>query len=263
VLLCTFVFLFVINEHLDYKAMNKKYLRVHFWSLVYISAWAMTLIVPASSLGNTKEKTDTIPTSGKSYSFKSNPHYFERMKLFAVQKEQKDIVMLGNSLTEGGQWDSILQRTDVANRGIGSDVTEGYINRISDVFDLKPKICFVEGGVNDLARHIPKKTIINNLTILIDTLRSKNITPVLNAVTYVADNYSWLKPKAFNRSIKNLNRAISALAKKKKVQRIDLNTKITDGSFLLKKYAVADGIHYTAETYTLWKMEIMKILNHQ
>lgn len=220
----------------------------------------VTLLTPALSFGNTKGKTDTLPAK-KSYSYSENPHYFKRMELFATQKDQKNIVMLGNSLTEGGRWDEILKRMDVANRGIGSDVTEGYIHRINDVFDLKPKICFIEGGVNDLARNIPQETIIRNLAILIDTLRFKGITPVLNAVTYVADNYKAIEPQAFNTSIKNLNRAIRALAKMKKVKLIDLNGKITDGKYLLKKYTVADGIHYTADTYSLWENEISKILN--
>ena len=42
------------------------------------------------------------PQPKASYSFLNNPHYFKRMELFALQKDQKNIVMLGNSLTEGG-----------------------------------------------------------------------------------------------------------------------------------------------------------------
>ena len=201
------------------------------------------------------------PKATAGYSYANNPHYFKRMELFATQKEQKNIVMLGNSLTEGGNWDAILGRSDVANRGIGSDVTEGYINRINDVFDLKPKICFIEGGVNDLARNIPPDAIIRNLAALIDTLRSEGILPVLHTVTYVADNYRAIDPKTFNGSIQSLNRAIGELAKEKKVMLIDLNAKISDGAYLLKQYAVGDGIHYTAETYSLWEKEIAKILN--
>lgn len=230
-----------------------------FITWIAMGSLGIILLIPALSFGNIKGETDSVPVK-KAYSYTENPHYFKRMELFATQKDQKNIVMLGNSLTEGGQWDEILKRTDVANRGIGSDVTEGYIHRINDVFDLKPKICFIEGGVNDLARYIPQETIIRNLVILIDTLRSENIIPVLNAVTYVADNYRAINPKAFNSSIKNLNRAIRILAKKKKVKLIDLNGKITDGKYLLKKYTVADGIHYTADTYSLWGKEILKIV---
>jgi lysophospholipase L1-like esterase len=115
--------------------------------------------------------------------------------------------------------------------------------------------------VNDLARNIAPDIIIKNLAILIDTLRRENIVPVLHAVTYVADNYRSIDPKTFNSSIKNLNLAIDALAKEKKVMLIDLNTKIADGEYLLKQYAIGDGIHYTAETYSLWEKEVSKILN--
>lgn len=200
------------------------------------------------------------PGKKAGYSYSDNPHYFKRMELFAKQKSEKHIVMLGNSLTEGGFWDTILQRNDVANRGIGSDITEGYLNRINDVFDLKPAVCFIEGGVNDLSRGISQEVIISNLSKLIDTLRSENIIPVLHTVTYVAHNYQWHHPPTFNSAIQKLNIAIRALAKEKKAMLIDLNEKITDGKYLLKQYAISDGIHYTAATYSLWAKEIIKVL---
>lgn len=209
--------------------------------------------------------TDTVPVQNSpkrtGYSYLDNPQYFSRIELFAVEKAQKSIVMLGNSLTEFGQWDTILERADVANRGIGSDITEGYINRMNYVFNLDPKICFIEGGVNDLGRKVPQDSIIRNLVILIDTLRRKGIVPVLTAVTYLADNYTAHDPKAFNSRVKSLNRAIKVLAKQKKVKLIDLNPKISNGSFLIKKYAIDDGIHYTEETYSLWGKEIIKVLD--
>lgn len=195
------------------------------------------------------------------YDYRDNSHYFTRLEQFAGEIGQKDIVLLGNSLTERGHWDDILNRSDVANRGIGSDVTEGYIHRMNFVFNLQPKVCFIEGGVNDLGRNIPQETIIKNLAILVDTLQGKGITPVLNTVTYLADNYTSFDPDSFNLRIKNLNHAIGLLAKQKNVSLIDLNPKISDGKFLLRQFAIKDGIHYTAETYSLWKEAILNILN--
>lgn len=195
------------------------------------------------------------------YSYLFNQQYFKRVAIFETQKQQKNIVMLGNSLTERGDWPDILDRDDVINHGIGSDITAGYINRIKLIFDLKPTVCFIEGGVNDLARKVPQHTIIANLAALVDTLRFKNIKPVLHTLTYVAGNYRYIDPKAFNIEIKKLNRAIRVLAKQKNVPLINLNKKIARGSMLKKKYAIADGIHYTDETYLLWKREIIKVLN--
>lgn len=202
------------------------------------------------------------PVSETSYSYLYNAQYFKRVESFASENTQKNIVILGNSLTERGQWNEILKRSDVANRGIGSDVTEGYIHRLKYVFTLKPKVCIVEGGVNDLGRKISQDIIISNLSVLIDTLRSEGIIPVLNTVTYLADNYTSHNPEEFNNRIKKLNRDIRALAKKKKVRLIDLNKKISSGSFLIRKYAIEDGIHYTAETYGIWGQEINKVLQN-
>lgn len=201
------------------------------------------------------------PATAPHYSYLFNSQYLKRVEQFETQKGQKNIVMLGNSLTNRGNWSEVLQRSDVVNQGIGSDITEGYISRLHYVFDLKPAVCFIEGGVNDLAHYIPQHTIISNLNILIDTLRSGGIIPVLHTVTYVADNYKAFVPSEFNDSIKKLNRAIKNLAKRKKVKLIDLNTKISKAAMLIKKYAVDDGIHYTGETYSLWGKEIKKILN--
>lgn len=201
------------------------------------------------------------PSSETVYSYLDNPQYFKRMEVFARETMQKNIVMLGNSLTQGGQWEGILKRTDVANRGIGSDITEGYINRMNYVFSLMPKICFIEGGVNDLGRKVPQDIIIRNLGVLIDTLQSRGILAVLTTVTFLADNYVAHEPKAFNIRIKALNKDIRKLAKKKRIKLIDLNPKISDGSFMIKKYAIADGIHYTEETYSLWGKEVVKILD--
>ena len=77
------------------------------------------------------------------YSFLDNPSYIELTDLYTVYSGQKDIVMLGNSLTNRISWNELLVRDDVANRGIGSDITAGFINRINFVLNVKPKICFI------------------------------------------------------------------------------------------------------------------------
>lgn len=202
------------------------------------------------------------PESKAAYSYKDNPHYFKRMKLFATQKDQKNIVMLGDSHTERGHWVSLLGRTDVANRGIGSDVMEGFINRIQDVFDLNPIICFIEGGGNDLGRGISQHTIIKNLTTLVDTLNSRDIIPVLKTMEYVGVSYRSDDPRALNKRVKMLNRAIEALAEEKNIMLIDINAKTSDGEYLMEQFAIADGVHYTSEVYSLWKEEVLIILKN-
>jgi lysophospholipase L1-like esterase len=197
----------------------------------------------------------------KPSSFLDNPNYNEITDFYTVYSGQKNIVMLGNSLTNRISWTELLDREDVANRGIGSDITEGFINRLKFVLNVKPKICFIEGGVNDLAKNINNETIIKNLNLIVDTLQKNNVLPVLITVTYVTDKYQ--DAKNFNSKIKTLNTQIINLAKLKNIKLIDLNPMLTAGDFLRTEMAIGDGIHYSAKAYIIWKTEINKILEQE
>ncbi len=195
--------------------------------------------------------------------FKRNPVYKNSLAVYPVYQEQKNIVMLGNSLTSYANWSELLNRNDVANRGISGDVTQGFLSRINYVFNLQPKICFIEGGVNDINNNIPQSTIINHLRKIVDTLKQKNIKPVLTTVTLLAQHFSYSDAVYLNNKIKELNKSIILLAQGKNIDLIDLNKYVSDKDFLLKEFAAEDGIHFSAKTYLIWKNEVEKILKNE
>lgn len=195
------------------------------------------------------------------HSFLDNENYVEQTDFYTAYVGQKNIVMLGNSITYRINWAELLNRTDVANRGIGSDITGGYINRLAYVLNLKPKICFIEGGVNDLAFNISQDTTVKNLNALVDTLLKNKIRPILTTVAFVTSSYP--EAKTFNQQINMLNQRIVSLAAKKNISFIDLNTRLAKDGFLDSKYAFSDGIHFTSKAYLVWKEEIVKILNSE
>src|SRR5271165_261445 len=54
-----------------------------------------------------------------------------RRGLFALSKMQTaSIVMLGDSLTEGGPWLELTGCPSIVNRGIGGDTTKGVLGRL-------------------------------------------------------------------------------------------------------------------------------------
>lgn len=197
----------------------------------------------------------------KPYSYLDNPAYQEITDFYTVYSGQKNIVMLGNSLTYRISWPELMGREDIANRGIGSDITEGFINRLNFVLNVKPRICFIEGGVNDLARNINNETIIKNLNTILDTLQNNKIIPVLTTLTYVTPAYK--NAAHFNLKIKALNELIIELSEDRKIRWIDLNKLLADGDFLRMDYAIKDGIHYTAKGYKIWRDEMVKILEQE
>jgi lysophospholipase L1-like esterase len=197
----------------------------------------------------------------KPHSFLDNESYLEATDFYTTYNGQKNIVMLGNSLTYRINWGELVGRTDIANRGIGSDITSGYMKRLNFVLNLNPKICFIEGGVNDLGFTIHQDTTIKNLNAIVDTLVNNKIKPVLTTVTYVTKAYN--DAINFNQKIKELNQQIIKLAKEKKILLIDLNTRLKDGEFLKTEYSIGDGIHFTSKAYLIWKEEILKILEQE
>jgi lysophospholipase L1-like esterase len=42
-----------------------------------------------------------------------------------------------------------------------------------------------------------------------------------------------------------------------------LNRKLSDGDYLRDDYAAEDGLHFSAETYAVWKNEVIEILNRE
>ena len=61
------------------------------------------------------------------------------------------IVFLGNSITQGLlRHTEKLSRTDIINRGISGDHTDGILARLQEIIHYKPKAVFLLIGVNDL-----------------------------------------------------------------------------------------------------------------
>ncbi len=202
-----------------------------------------------------------------------NTNYGMQMEMHKIYKTKKaDIVMLGNSLTAGANWNELLGREKVAERGIPGDILEGYINRLENVYSLSPKICFVLGGVNDIYNWIPVETIFANYLIVINTLQSRGVKVVIQSTTYAGENWGkeWLNKNnpeinvkdynaGRNREVDRLNNLLKSHAKKNNIDYIDLNSKLSKGSFL-RGDVTYDGIHLNAKGYKIWATEIIKVL---
>lgn len=209
-------------------------------------------------------KTQNVKQQEKPYNYLDNTSYLDYTTVYPLYKSQKNIVMLGNSLTDYADWSELLGRTDVANRGIGGDITAGYLGRLNWVIVLKPKICFIDGGINDLGHSVNQDTIIKNLSYIIDVLKINNIKSVLTTVTLVSERCTWCaNPIEQNKKVKELNKKILRLSKEKAINIIDLNKYVSNGNFLNLEYAVKDGLHFTGKTYLIWKCEVEKILKKE
>ncbi|MGG9972631.1 GDSL-type esterase/lipase family protein [Ferruginibacter sp. SUN002] len=172
---------------------------------------------------------------------------------------QSNIVMFGNSLVYRMFWNELLERQDVANRGAGTDITQGLIVRLPFVYKAKPKICFIEGGINDIMNQINPDSTLKHLAAIVDKLKERNIIPVLHTVIYVSSDEP--NHKVYNSKVSALNERILQFAKAANVKVINLNPHLSQNQQLKHEYAQGDGIHLTSKAYLIWKEEIRKVLD--
>jgi lysophospholipase L1-like esterase len=159
--------------------------------------------------------------------------------------------MLGDSITsQGGNWNKLLNRTDVANLGIPGDTTDDVLERMEDVFLLKPKKCFVMIGINDISRKTSMEIILKNYRKIIKELKTHNIEPVVQSTLNV-NAPSDLKKK--NTKVNELNKWLKTIAKSEDIIFIDVNMELSSNGVLDARYAKDDGIHLSDQGYEKWR----------
>jgi len=197
-------------------------------------------------------------TAQDSLVFKKNPHYDLQIGFFNIYKlNPVDIVMLGNSITHGVNWNELLNRKNIAEQGITSDILEGYLYRINYVTRLNPKVCFIEGGINDIYSGISVEQIFENYKKIIDRLKMNKIIPVIQSTIFVSPK--WHSSELKNPEVKKLNTLLKSYANEQNLEFIDLNKKLSVNNKLINEYTI-DGVHLNSLAYKLWGIEVEKIL---
>jgi lysophospholipase L1-like esterase len=193
--------------------------------------------------------------------YKNRPAYKDQLLKYGVYSKQANIVMLGTSLTQDIDWNELMNRGDIVNRGYGGDLIAVMADRLPYIIPVHPKICFIEGGINDIDNNIPLHETLQHLINIIDTLQKNSITPILTAATHVTNNaYQHTKR---NKQIKEFNTELKKLAKVRGLTVIDKNLVLAPDGYLKNEFSKYDGLHYLPKTYLIWKAEIEKILQQQ
>ncbi len=167
-----------------------------------------------------------------------------------------EIIFLGNSITDIGEWSEIWQNHRVKNRGISGDITFGVLARLDEVLSSRPSILFVMIGVNDIARNIPHEVMMNNYRRIIDRVQqeSPKTKLIIQSVLPTNDEFKPFKNHyGKDDRIRAINTALQRLCVEKGVIYVDLYPRFLDASGKLDKQYTNDGLHLTGAGYMLWK----------
>ncbi|MEN7547270.1 GDSL-type esterase/lipase family protein [Rapidithrix thailandica] len=211
----------------------------------------MSVAVLACTLGSIEMKAQTAVDSAY-----NNGYYQLRMEYFdEVPSRKKEIVFLGNSITEAGDWLDILPKKRVANRGISGDISFGVLARLDKILENKPAKIFLLIGVNDLKREIPKELIIQNYRKIVNRVRtySPKTRLFLQSVLPVNEE-KLIEPfkKVKMEDIVYLNEALQEIAKENQIEYINLWEVLGNKEGQLIERFTPDGIHLKPIAYIKW-----------
>ena len=193
------------------------------------------------------------------------PHYYKRFLQFMNEPAitSKDIVMLGNSLTEGGgDWSKRLSMENVVNRGIAGDEVMGVYDRLHQILPGKPKKLFLLIGTNDVSHDLSTDSIVYLIDKIITRIQRESPETKLYLQSLLPINESFGRYKRMTNKtyqIPEINARLEVLAKEKIIEFINLFPLFTEkGTNVLRKELTPDGLHLKEEGYKIWVDAIKK-----
>jgi hypothetical protein len=95
-------------------------------------------------------------------------HYPQRLAHFEKEPMTHGAtIFLGNSITEMGDWKTLLSDSNPINRGISGDISFGVLKRLDEIIMRQPNKIFILIGINDIGRDIPDAVIADNVRKMI------------------------------------------------------------------------------------------------
>lgn len=152
------------------------------------------------------------------------------MKVQSSSKDEKRVVFIGDSITDGWNLTRFFPGKSYINRGIGGQTTPQMLLRFrADVIDLKAKVVVILAGTNDIAGNtgfMSLEDTARNLISMVELAKANNIRVILSSVLAVNDR------------VKN-NEGVLLVQTKSRP-----NEKITAMNDWLKKYAADNNLIY-------------------
>ncbi len=192
-------------------------------------------------------------------------HYYKRFVQFMDEPAitSKDIVMLGNSLTEGGgDWSARLGKKNIRNRGIIGDEVMGIYDRLHQILPGHPAKLFLLSGVNDVSHDLTADSIVSMMRMTVERIQRESPDTKLYLQSLLPFNESFNRYKKLTGKtdmIPEINAKLEALAKEHKITYINLFPLFTEkGNNVLRRELTTDGLHLNEEGYKIWVKELKK-----
>jgi len=196
-------------------------------------------------------------------------HYVNRVNAFKSENNNlSNVVLLGDSITEGFDTSKWFPFRRVINRGIGSDVIgvgqrpgdkRGVLKRMdASVFDCATSHVFLMIGINDLGDNRPIDMMVQGYDQILSQIKTRTPAVTVHVESLLPTRGGFAK---HNANVRKINEELQKLAAKHEYRYLDLHAQFIDEKGELRKELTGDGLHINDAGYAIWKEQIEKEMN--
>ena len=184
-------------------------------------------------------------------------YYARRATLFdLLPVYSSDIIMLGNSLTDGAEWNELFDNCHVKNRGIVGDIIPGFFERLEPILKGQPRKIFIMGGVNDISHGVSTDSIVSAMTQVVTTIQArcpKTEIYVQSMLPFNNDVRLWKLLKGREQVVVDGNKGLESMCQRLGVTFINLYPLFVGENGKMKPEYTNDGLHLMGGAYLIWR----------
>ena len=191
-------------------------------------------------------------------------YYLEKVAQFEAEEVPEGCtVLLGDSITDFGDWDSLLPGKNLINRGIAGDLLEGMALRLDEIARRGPSGIFLLAGTNNFVKHstaTPEAVLLPYRRLLAD-IRGKMPQAALFVQSILPQNPvspDW-NPH-YNSDVEAVNRTLAREAEESGYTYIDIASAMKDTDGNLRLDCTVDGCHLSDRGFALWAAQLLKYI---
>lgn len=194
---------------------------------------------------------------------KFGTYYDQRELLFeSLPTSESDIIFLGNSITDGGEWSELFQNPNCKNRGISGDIVPGVLNRLETVTKGQPAMVFLMIGTNDMNHGADNDSIARGVRAIVQRIKTESPRTkiVVQSILPTNDCYGLFSGHTKRcQDVATINGLLKTMAEEEGVTYLDLYSSFANEEGKMNPKFSNDGLHLNGEGYDLWK----RVVKHE
>jgi len=221
-------------------------------SFIYGVVTVQYKVFPFEQIRSIKHAVSPSQSQSPGYSdyFYHKKHFFEQHG-----EHNYDVVFIGDSITDGAEWEDLFPSLKIANRGIGGDRTDGVLKRLDSIYSTSASRAFIMIGINDFNEGMDVDEVFNNYMAIVNALSEHGMKIYIQSTIFAGKRLENLNTK-----ISELNQRLKTFAAQNdSIAYIDLNAGLVQGTLLNPIYS-RDDVHLNGNGYAVWRDTISPYL---